>query len=126
MWPARDWRQEAPMLSRRTVLFAPLALSVARAGAAAGKMTLSIHQNTSASAGYRKSLEGWANAGIKNVEITSALLDEFLKTDSLEAAGRVITDTGLTPVSSATGVGGLIEPNPGRAAALDNFKRRCE
>ena len=28
--------------------------------AAAGKMTLAIHQNTSAGAGYRKSLEGWA------------------------------------------------------------------
>jgi len=115
------------MISRRSLLISTLAAgTVARTSFAAGKMTLAMHQNTSASAGYRKSLEGWANAGIKNVEITSALLDEFLKTDSLEAAGRVITDTGLTPVSSATGVGGLIEPNPGRAAALDNFKRRCE
>jgi 2-keto-myo-inositol isomerase len=94
---------------------------------ATGKMTLAMHQNTSASAGYRKSLEGWAVAGIKNVEITSALLDDFLKTDSLDAARRIITDTGLTAVSSASGVGGLIEPNPtGRAAALDNFKRRCD
>src|SRR5262249_27364721 len=65
-------------------------------------------------------------AGIKNVEITSALLDDFLKTDSLDAAGRVLTDNGLTAVSSACGVAALIEPNPGRAAALDNFKRRCE
>jgi 2-keto-myo-inositol isomerase len=94
--------------------------------AASGKMTLAMHQNTSAGAGYRKSLESWAQAGIKNVEITNGLLDDFLKTDSLDAARRVLTDNGLTPVSSATGVGGLIEPNPGRAAALDNFKRRCE
>ena len=31
-------------------------------------MTLSMHQFTSAGAGYRKSLEGWAKAGIRNVE----------------------------------------------------------
>ena len=34
------------------------------------KMTLAMHQNTSNGAGYRKSLEGWARAGIKDVEIT--------------------------------------------------------
>src|SRR5712691_6458933 len=107
------------MISRRSILLSTLAT-------ATGKMTLAMHQNTSADAGYRKSLEGWARAGIKNVEITSALLDDFLKTDSLDAARRVLTDNGLTPVSSACGVGALIEPNPGRAAALDNFKRRCE
>src|SRR6516225_6308021 len=117
------------MLSRRTMLLAPLApltMSAASLEAAVGKMTLAIHQNTSAGAGYRKSLEGWARAGIKNVEITNGLLDDFLKTDSLDAARRVLADNGLTPVSSASGVGALIEPNPGRAAALDNFKRRCE
>ena len=94
--------------------------------AAVGKMALALHQNTSAGAGYRKSLEGWARAGIKNVEITSALLDDFLKTDNLDAAKRVLTDNGLTPVSAASGVAALIEPNSNRAAALDDFKRRCE
>jgi 4-hydroxyphenylpyruvate dioxygenase len=115
------------MLSRRTLLATPLALIATRAVAvAAGKMTLAIHQNTSAAAGYRKSLEGWSRAGIKHVEITAALLDEFLKTDSLAAAGRVLSDLGLTPVSGATGVGGLWEPNPGHAAALEALKKRCE
>ena len=96
------------MPSRRAVLLSSVAAVAARnASAASGKMTLSIHQNTSSGAGYRKSLEGWARAGIKNVEITSTLLDEFLKTDSLAAAGRVLTDLGLTPVSCACGVGGL-------------------
>jgi sugar phosphate isomerase/epimerase len=110
------------------VLLAPLgALAVpAGASAASGKMTLSIHQNTSAGAGYRKSLEGWARAGIKNVEITGRLLDDFLKTDSLTAASRVMSDLGLTPVSSACEVSGLWEPNPNHDAALDNLKRRCE
>ena len=113
-------------LSRRVMLTTPLALIAARAVAAAGKMTLAIDQNTSAGAGYRKSLEGWSRAGIKHVEITVALLDEFLKTDSLAAARRVLTDQGLTPVSAACGVGGLWEPNPGHAAALESLKKRCE
>jgi 2-keto-myo-inositol isomerase len=103
----------------------PVALAVARAASAAG-MTLAIHQNTSAGAGYRASLEGWAKAGIKNVEITNTLLDGFLKADSLAAAGRVLTDNGLTPVSGACGVANIWEPSPNRAAALDNFKKRCE
>jgi 4-hydroxyphenylpyruvate dioxygenase len=115
------------MISRRAILVTPLALAAARASAAAsGKMTLAIHQNTSAGAGYRKSLEGWSRAGIKNVELTAALLDDFLKTDSLAAAKRVLTDLGLTPVSCACGVAGLWEPNPNHAASLDSFKMRCE
>src|SRR3984885_9896542 len=116
-------------LSRREVLLAPVALAATSAvSAAAGKtkMTLAIHQNTSNGAGYRKSLEGWARAGIKDVEITNVLLDEFLKTDDLAAATRVITDLGLNLVQAATGVTELWEPNPNRAAALDNLKRRCE
>src|SRR5262249_12104738 len=116
------------MISRRSLLLSSLAAGTAvqSSSAATAKMTLAIHQNTSAGAGYRKSLEGWARAGIKNVEITTALLDDFLKTDTLDAARRVLTDNALTPVSSAAGVGGLIEPNPNRSAVLDNFKRRCE
>ena len=115
------------MPSRRAMLLSSVAVVAARnAIAASGKMTLSIHQNTSSGAGYRKSLEGWARAGIKQVEITSNLLDEFLKTDSLQAAGRVLTDLGLTPVSCACGVGGLWEPNPNHATALENLKKRCE
>jgi 2-keto-myo-inositol isomerase len=115
------------MISRRVMLTTPLALAAERAASAApGKMTLAIHQNTSAGAGYRKSLEGWSRAGIKYVEVTAALLDEFLKTDSLAAAHRVLTDLGLTPVSCACGVQGLWEPNPNHAAALENLKKRCE
>jgi 2-keto-myo-inositol isomerase len=114
------------MLSRRAMLVAPAALLAARIVSAAGKMTLAIHQNTSAGAGYRGSLEGWSRAGIKFVELTNTLLDDFLKTDSLPAARRLLTDLGLTPVSGACGVFGLWEPNPKRAAALDSFRKRCE
>jgi 2-keto-myo-inositol isomerase len=115
------------MPSRRTMLLSSLAVVAARDSmAASGKMTLAIHQNTSSAAGYRRSLEGWSRAGIKQVEITAALVDEFLKTDSLPAARRVLTDLGLTPVSCACGVAGLWEPNPNHAAALENLKKRCE
>ena len=113
--------------SRRGLILSPLALLAARSASfAASPMTLAIHQNTSSKAGYRGSLEGWARAGIKHVELTSNLLDEFLKTESLATAKRVLTDLGLTPVSAASGAGGLWEPNPNRATALDNLKRRCE
>src|SRR6202790_4964413 len=116
------------IFSRRAMLLTPVALAAVRAvpSAAGNKMTLCIHQNTSAGAGYRKSLEGWARAGIKDVEITNTLLDEFLKTDNLTAARRVITDLGLNLVHAATGVTEIWEPNPNRAAALDNLKKRCE
>ena len=115
-------------LSRRAVLLTPVALTAARNLLAdtGKKMTLAIHQNTSAGAGYRKSLEGWSRAGIKNVEITNVLLDEFLKTDDLPAARRVLSDLGLTAVQAATGVTGLWEPNPNRATSLENLKKRCE
>jgi sugar phosphate isomerase/epimerase len=116
-------------LSRREMLLAPVAVTAASGlSTVAGekKMTLAMHQNTSNGAGYRKSLEGWARAGIKDVEITNVLLDEFLKTDSLAAAHRVITDLGLNLVHAATGVTELWEPNPNRAAALENLKKRCE
>ena len=88
-------------------------------------MTLAMHQNTSSGAGFRGSLEGWAKAGIREVELTNALIDQFLATETLAAAKRVFSDLNLTPVSGACGVTGLLEPNPRRTAALDDFKKRC-
>jgi 2-keto-myo-inositol isomerase len=114
------------MLSRRTALLAPLAQVVATTHAATGKMTLSIHQNTSRAAGFRKSLEGWAKAGIKNVELTDNMLDEFLKKDDIAAARRLVSDLGLTPVSCASVLPDFWIPNPNRATALDTWKKRCE
>jgi 2-keto-myo-inositol isomerase len=116
-------------LSRREMLLAPVALaatSTVTTSASEKKMTVAMHQNTSNGAGYRKSLEGWARAGIKDIEITNTMLDEFLKTDSLASARGVITDLGLNLVHAATGVTGLWEPNPDRTAALDDLKKRCE
>jgi 2-keto-myo-inositol isomerase len=90
------------------------------------KMTLAIHQNTSRAAGYRKSLEGWAKAGITFVEVTDVLLDEFLKTDTLAAAKRVLTDLGLTPVSAAAVLPDIWIPGEARVASLETWKRRCD
>ena len=89
-------------------------------------MTLSMHQFTSARAGYRKSLEGWAQAGIRDVEPSAGLLDDYLKTDTLAAAKRVLTDNALKIVSGAVNVTGLWEPNPNFSQNLDAFKKRCE
>lgn len=116
------------MLTRRTFVALPIALAAARnvSGAAAGKMTLALHQNTSAGAGFRGSLEGWAKAGITEVELNNTLLDGFLKTDTLEAARKVVADLGLTPVMCTAGVISIWDPSPDRAAALDTLKRRCD
>lgn len=115
------------MLSRRAVIVTPLALLATRVGsAAAGKMVLCIHSNTSAAAGYRRALEGWAKAGITNVELNAAFVDDFVKTDTLDGARTVLADNGLTLVSGAVGAVGLLEPSPNRAEALDNLKRRLE
>ena len=114
------------MVPRRRLLQAPLLLAAERAGAATHKMTLSMHQTTSARAGYRKSLEGWAKAGIHDVEPTAAVLDDYLKTESLASAKRILSDNGLTIVSGAASVTGLWEPNPNFAKNLDAFRKRCE
>ena len=117
------------MLTRRSFLLAPAAVTLARVGnaqsAARGKMLLSLHQNTSRAAGYRRSLEGWAKAGIQYVELTDRLLGGFLENDTLPAAQRVLTDLGLTPVSAATVLPDIWIPGPARAASLETWRRRC-
>src|SRR5687768_17817831 len=90
------------MLSRRALLVAPVALLASRAAfgqsAAGRRMRLCMHTNTSSGAGYRAALEGWAKAGIRNVELNASLIEAFLKTDTLDAAKRILTDNALTPV----------------------------
>ena len=118
------------MLTRRTFLLAPPAASLARLvkaqSAESGKMLLAIHQNTSRAAGYRGSLEGWARAGIRYVELNDGLLDEFLERDTLAGARRVLGDLGLTPVSGAAALQDIWIPGPERAASLDTWRRRCD
>ena len=118
------------MLTRRSLLLAPLAVAATRSvtaqTVAPGKMLLSIHQNTSRGAGFRGSLEGWAKAGIRYVELNDGLLDQFLQSDTLAAAGRLLGDLGLTPVSAVAALQDIWLPGPERAASLETWRRRCD
>ena len=116
------------MLSRRALLVTPVALLATQAAfgqSSNRRMRLCLHTNTSSAAGYRGALEGWAKAGIREVELATTLIEPFLKTDSLDAAKRVLTDNGLTPVHASV-PGNLLEPTPDRAAILDVLKKRLE
>jgi 2-keto-myo-inositol isomerase len=114
------------MLNRRHMLAGlSCAPALQLAGAAAPEWNLCIHQTTSSAAGYRRSLEGYARAGIKHVEIIAAHVDAFVKTDGLPAAKRLLSDLGLTPVSHG-GFRGLWEPLPARAKALEDLKHHGE
>ena len=116
------------MIARRSIIALPVvaALSTALKAQTGGRMQLSIHQNTSAAAGFRGSLEGWARAGIGYVELSDRLLDGFLENESLSAAGRLLTDLDLTPVSAAAVLPDIWLPGPERAASLETWRRRCE
>ena len=118
------------MVTRRTFLAASLAAPLAKAVhaqvAPGGRMLLSIHQNTSRVAGFRGSLEGWARAGIRYVELNDGMLDGFLEGDTLAGARRLMSDLDVTPVSAAVIASDLWLPGPDRAGSLETWRRRCE
>ena len=88
-------------------------------------MFLCMHQTTSAGAGYVKSLEGYARAGFRFVELIPQHYDEFIRKDGVPAAKRILSDLGFKAVSSG-GVRGIAEPSPDRPKALDELRRRAE
>jgi len=123
------------MATRREVLIGAAAASLSalalnsraqEAAAAERKMALCMHSNTSAAAGYRRSLEGWAKAGIRNVEMNALVIEDFLKADTLEGARNVLNDNGLTMVHGAVAVDRLLEPGADHAKAIENLKHRLE
>jgi len=85
-------------------------------------MFLCMHQTTSAGSTFQASLEGYARAGIRYVELTLPMIGEFVKTGNIAEAKRIIADLGLTAVSFG-GVRGLAEPSPGRVQAIEELKR---
>src|SRR3954468_7032340 len=109
------------MMSRRIAILSSAAAVTGRPGA----MSLCLHQTTSLGAGYRRSLEGYAKAGIKFVEIIPPHFQEFIRQESLPTAKRLLSDLGLKAVSSG-GVAGLAEPNPNRAQAIEQLKATVE
>jgi sugar phosphate isomerase/epimerase len=112
------------MLTRRHALLAPLT-QVAAVNRAPGGMSLCVHQTTSNGAGYRASLEGYARAGIKYVEVIPPHVEEFVKKEGMAAARRLMHDLGLTAVSSG-GLRGLWEPSATRLKTLEDLKSKCE
>jgi 2-keto-myo-inositol isomerase len=108
------------MLTRRNLLAAGVALPAT--AASSHTMFLCMHQTTSVAAGFRASLEGYARAGLRYVEVIPPLVEEFVKRESMAAARRLIFDLGLKAVSSG-GVRGLAEPHTGRAQAIEDLKR---
>ena len=118
------------MLTRRTLLLTPLAASLARVvhaqSAAPGKMLLAMHQNTTRAAGFRDSVEGWARAGIRYVELGAPQLAAFLENDTLPAARRLLGDLGLTPVSAAVVLPDIWLPGPARAESLERWRQGCD
>jgi 2-keto-myo-inositol isomerase len=110
------------MLSRRNLL---MAAAMPLPAASSGRMYLCMHQTTSAAAGFRKSMGGYAKAGIRYVEIIPPQFEEFVHREGVAAARRLMADLNLKAVSSG-GVRGLWEPNPARAKALTELKARSE
>jgi 2-keto-myo-inositol isomerase len=110
------------MLARRQLLLSVLASATPMPAFSSSSLNLCIHQTTSLAAGYRKSLEGYARAGIKFVEIIPAHLEPFLKSDGMPAARRLIADLGLTVVSFG-GPRGVWAPDPARPKALEDMQR---
>ena len=113
-------------MSRRTAVLSSAAAVARGAGASRpGAMALCIHQTTSVAAGYRRSLEGYAKAGIQYVELIPAHIREFVQKEGMPAAKKLLSDLGIKPVSSS-GVTGLAEPGPARAKALEDLKPVAE
>ena len=109
-------------MTRRDLLAASPALAMA-----AGKppFELCMHQTTSASAGFRQSLEGYAKAGFHMVEVIPPKVAEYAKLEGIAGAKRLLGDLGMKAVSSG-GVRGLAEPSPTRPKILEELKTTCE
>jgi 2-keto-myo-inositol isomerase len=109
-------------MTRRDLLAASPALAMA---AKKTQFEICLHQTTSASASFRQSLEGYAKAGIRLVEVIPPKVSEYAKTEGIAGAKRLIADLGLKAVSSG-GVRGLAEPNPTRPKLLEDLKAAAE
>jgi sugar phosphate isomerase/epimerase len=109
-------------MTRRDLLAAPPALAMA---AKKPQFELCMHQTTSASATFRQSLEGYAKAGFRMVEVIPPKIAEYAKAEGIAGAKRLLGDLGMKAVSSG-GVRGLAEPSPGRQKLLDDLRAAAE
>lgn len=104
-----------------------LAVGPAAAAAATsrGRIYLCLHEQTSAGSDFRTAMEGYAQAGVRAVELTLPKVQEFARKESAAVARRLLGDLGLKPVSCGSQTG-LAEPNPARAKNLEELKGKCE
>ena len=109
------------MLNRRSLVLSALVPAI-RLRAAPGSMQLCMHQTTSTAAGYRKSLQGYARAGIKYVEVIFPHLEPFVKTEGMPAARRYIRPWSDRRIGWRS-TGTLGAPTPTRARAVEEMKR---
>ncbi len=109
-------------MTRRDLLAASPSLAMA---AKKPSFEICIHQTTSAASGFRESLEGYAKAGIRLVEVIPPMVAKYAKTESIAGARRLLNDLGMKAVSGG-GVRGLAEPGPDRRKALEELKMTAE
>lgn len=109
-------------MTRRDLIAASPALAMA---AKRPTFELCMHQTTSASSGFRQSLEGYSKAGIHLVEVIPPKVAEYAKVEGIAGAKRLLGDLGIKAVSSG-GVRGLAEPSPARAKILEELKTTSE
>jgi sugar phosphate isomerase/epimerase len=109
-------------MTRRDLIAATPALAMA---GRKPSFEVCLHQTTSAAAGYRECLEGYAKAGIRFVEVIPPQITKYAKTENVAAARRLLGDLGMKAVSIG-GVRGLAEPSPARQKALEELKGTAE
>jgi sugar phosphate isomerase/epimerase len=111
--------------TRRELLASAATPLLAQTAGQGGRLTLCMHEATSAAFDFRAAMEGYSKAGIRTVEITLPKLREFAAKESAAAARRLLQDLGLKPVSCGSR-NGVVEPNPNRAKNLEDFKWQLE
>ena len=103
----------------------------AQAGAspARGGLFVCIHQASTSRYDFKTSVEGIAKAGVRAVEVDIAKVRQFVQTESVATAKRLMDDLGVKPVSSSNHLG-FVDATAAQlqsgAASLDALKEKLE
>jgi 2-keto-myo-inositol isomerase len=81
-----------------------------------------IHAVTSVTFDFRRTMEGYARAGLKYAEAVMPMLRDFTTKESPAVARRMLGDLDITLVAAAGAQRGLVEPRAERAANLEGMK----
>jgi sugar phosphate isomerase/epimerase len=94
--------------------------------AAPKAMFVSIHQASTASFDFKTSCEGIAKAGVRAVEVDIAKVQQFVRTETLATAKRLLDDLGLKAVSSSNHLGFVDSTAAQLQGSLDQLKTKLE